>query len=344
MHGGRERSSNDPELIGTLVRDLLPYKRGAGDYQDIALWRRLVRVTALEMLAECEGPLVVPMTVVVPSYFDEIVGGLRRDGVRVDHFALLADAETIRARVRGSDRQEWAEANLERCLSGLRDPRFETHIDASTASAEEIAGVIVSSLGPPGTTPSPEPRGGGRPGPRGARVVFVYGPPAAGKLTVASLLAERTGFRLSHNHAIIDAVLPLFEYGTEPFRELVNHFREELIETAVSERVDFVMTYGYVAEEEAVVARYVDLVERNGGTVLFVQLSAAPETLADRVTHPSRREHGKLTDPEPLREMLGRWDFTATVPFASNLAIDTEAHTPAQAVESIIAHYRLGAR
>jgi hypothetical protein len=62
------------------------------------------------------------------------------------------------------------------------------------------------------------------------------------------------------------------------------------------------------------------------------------------VTLPSRRQHGKLTDPEPLRAMLNRWDFTATVPFEPNLAIDTEAHTPEQAVERIIARYRLDAR
>lgn len=71
----------------------------------------------------------------------------------------------------------------------------------------------------------------------GGRVVFIYGPPAVGKLTVASLLAERTGYRLSHNHAIIDAVAPVFDHGTKPFRELVNRFREEIIETAAREGV-----------------------------------------------------------------------------------------------------------
>jgi replication-associated recombination protein RarA len=50
--------------------------------------------------------------------------------------------------------------------------------------------------------------------PEGRKVVFIYGPPALGKLTVASLLAERTGFKLHTTHAIIDAILPLFGYGT----------------------------------------------------------------------------------------------------------------------------------
>lgn len=177
--------------------------------------------------------------------------------------------------------------------------------------------------------------------PSGSKVVFVYGPPAVGKFTVASLLAERTGFKLSHNHAIIDAVLPVFDYGTESFRELVNRFREDIIETAVREQINFVMTYGYVPEEESVVARYVELVERNGGTVLFVQLVATRETLAQRVTLPSRRQHGKLTDPQPLHEMLDTWDFTATVPFEPNLALDTETHAPDAAVDEILARYRL---
>ena len=96
-----------------------------------------------------------------------------------------------------------------------------------------------------------------------------------------------------------------------------------------------------MAEEESVVARYVELVGRNGGTVLFVQLAATWETLAQRVTLRSRRQHGKLSDPEPLREMLDRWDFTATVPFEPNLTIDTEEHTPDAAVDEIIGHFGL---
>ena len=135
----------DPELIGTLLYSLLPAALTGGDYQDITLWRRLVRVTATEMLSEYERPLVVPMTLVVPSYFVEIVGGLRREGVSVDHFTLLASDETIMARVRGSDREEWAVSQLPR-LAALRDPLFARHIDSDTANADEIADEIASAV------------------------------------------------------------------------------------------------------------------------------------------------------------------------------------------------------
>ncbi len=137
----------DPELVGTLLRGVLPPEAQMPDYQDIPLWRQLVRTLALQLLREYRRTLVVPMTLVVPEYFAQIVGGLRGDGVDVHHVALLASEETVLQRVRGSDRQEWAEANLDRCLSGLRDPMFARHIDANTASADEIAGEIASSLG-----------------------------------------------------------------------------------------------------------------------------------------------------------------------------------------------------
>jgi len=38
------------------------------------------------------------------------------------------------------------------------------------------------------------------------KLVFIYGPPASGKLTVARELATLTGYRLFHNHLIVDAV------------------------------------------------------------------------------------------------------------------------------------------
>jgi replication-associated recombination protein RarA len=38
-------------------------------------------------------------------------------------------------------------------------------------------------------------------------LVFIYGPPAAGKLTVAEALAMRTGHKVFHNHAVASGLL-----------------------------------------------------------------------------------------------------------------------------------------
>lgn len=56
------------------------------------------------------------------------------------------------------------------------------------------------------------------------KLIFIYGPAAAGKLTVARVLAEQTGVALFHNHLVVDAVMAVFPFGSEPFVRLREHF------------------------------------------------------------------------------------------------------------------------
>jgi hypothetical protein len=53
------------------------------------------------------------------------------------------------------------------------------------------------------------------------RLVFLYGPPGVGKLTVGRELAALTGFKLFHNHLGVNAVRAVFPPGTEPWNRLV---------------------------------------------------------------------------------------------------------------------------
>src|SRR5271156_4120318 len=52
------------------------------------------------------------------------------------------------------------------------------------------------------------------------RLIFIYGMPAAGKLTVARELAAITGLRLFHNHLTVDLLLSTFEFGSPRFGSL----------------------------------------------------------------------------------------------------------------------------
>jgi hypothetical protein len=92
------------------------------------------------VLARHDGPVIVPMTVVEPAYFEETVGRLRGRGHEVAHFALLAERETVLRRLReravgravdviaGSGtalrRESFAVSHLDRCLAGLAAPEF----------------------------------------------------------------------------------------------------------------------------------------------------------------------------------------------------------------------------
>ncbi|MBN9539607.1 MAG: shikimate kinase, partial [Alphaproteobacteria bacterium] len=64
------------------------------------------------------------------------------------------------------------------------------------------------------------------------KLVFFYGPVASGKLTIARLVAERTGLPLFHNHLIVDAVAAVFPFGSKAFVMLRERFWLETISTA----------------------------------------------------------------------------------------------------------------
>jgi tRNA uridine 5-carbamoylmethylation protein Kti12 len=77
------------------------------------------------------------------------------------------------------------------------------------------------------------------------KLVFIYGPPASGKLTVAKELAKLTGFKLFHNHVSMQFVESLFEFGTRPFSRLTDKYRTEMLEEAAKQKVDTIFTFVY---------------------------------------------------------------------------------------------------
>lgn len=171
-------------------------------------------------------------------------------------------------------------------------------------------------------------------------LVYLYGPPAVGKLTVATELQGRTRLRLFHNHLTVNALTPVFDFGSEPFMEVLHRVRLDVFETAARNGVDLIFTNNSVwamADGRARFASFADTVrervEGAGGRVLFVQLTAPLAVLEERVADDSRRSHGKLVDPVRLREMLGEHDLTPLDP--AHLVIDTTEVSPAESARRI---------
>jgi hypothetical protein len=177
-------------------------------------------------------------------------------------------------------------------------------------------------------------------------LVYLYGPPAAGKLTVATALAERTGYRLFHNHLTVNAIVPVFDFGTPAFERLLGLFRQEVFETAMRAGVDLIFTnnsawpHADARERFAAYAAKVDrLVAGAGGRTCFVNITAPTEVLLARVAAESRRAHGKIVDPEQLRARLATFDPTPL--HADHLVVDTSTLEPAAAAARIASHLSL---
>lgn len=89
----------DPELVGLGLQRMTPPALRP-DFQEFRAWRSGVLEVLDRTLSGQAGPVIAPMTLVQPAYFDEIIGGLRDRGHLVCHVALLADHEVVLHRLR----------------------------------------------------------------------------------------------------------------------------------------------------------------------------------------------------------------------------------------------------
>lgn len=146
----------DPEEIGFFLRRMLPEVRQLNDFQDYPLWRQLSVQLLAAAAQEKQQPVIVPMTLVNPTYFSEIMQGLQQLDVDVRHFALLATPETLYRRLqrRGDGRGSWPAQQVDRCVAALAAPEFTHHLYTDersiAANAEAIAQHCGLALGPRG--------------------------------------------------------------------------------------------------------------------------------------------------------------------------------------------------
>ena len=171
------------------------------------------------------------------------------------------------------------------------------------------------------------------------KLVFLYGPAAAGKLTIGRLVAERTGFALFHNHLIVDAVVAVFPFGSPEFVRLREKFWLETMAAAAREGRSLLFTF---APEPTVDAGFPErvraLIEANGGSVTFVALTIVEAEQERRLVAPSREAFGKLKSVELLRQLqAGIAKSMAGMPEPA-LSIATDEISAADAAALIVEH------
>lgn len=174
------------------------------------------------------------------------------------------------------------------------------------------------------------------------KLLIIYGPPAAGKLTVANAIAGETSFKVFHNHLSIDCIEPVFDFGTEPFFRLIELIRRETIAEAARAGQDLIYTFCYAKDsDDAHVDIMAKAVEENGGEVYFVLLTCERGELEKRVLAEDRKKFGKANDLGILREILEKHDLFSPVTGQESLCLDTTDLPPAEAARRIIEHYGL---
>jgi hypothetical protein len=172
------------------------------------------------------------------------------------------------------------------------------------------------------------------------RLVYLYGPPGVGKLTIGRALAAQTGFKLFHNHLAVDLAISIFQRETPEYFDLIRDVRGAGFLAAARAGVSLVATGVYRGTEAYHVAmqRMIEPVIELGGRPLFVQLTCEREEWLARLRTESRGPQNKIVDPAIVIGLMERFDLHSRMPFEPHLTLDTTGIPAAEAARQIAAH------
>jgi len=175
------------------------------------------------------------------------------------------------------------------------------------------------------------------------KIIFLYGPPAVGKLTIAKVLASKIDYRLLHNHLLVNPIAEVFPFENPANRLLTREFRLRIIEEAIKSNVNLINTFGIAGNNPFEhIEDIIKTVNTHNGEICLVHLTANKETLLNRVEDNFRKEHGKSLSKEMLKELFKEnHDIFNKYQGIEHLSLNTSESAPDVSAETIINYYNL---
>jgi hypothetical protein len=173
------------------------------------------------------------------------------------------------------------------------------------------------------------------------KLIFLYGLPGTGKLTIARELSELTEIKLFHNHLAVDLLLSVFEFGSVPFVELRERIWLSVFEEAA---VLAAMIFTFNPENsvrQSFIQKTVETIESRGGEVCFVEVVCDPAELERRMDTPERRNHKKLVSLELFRKLQADGVFNSPKMPAPHLTLNSTRTSPHENAQMITARFSL---
>jgi hypothetical protein len=169
------------------------------------------------------------------------------------------------------------------------------------------------------------------------RLIFIYGMPASGKLTVAEKLVTITGYKLFHNHLVVDLLQTVFAFGTPQFVALREEMWLSIFDQACRSGLPG-MIFTFNPESSVrpeFIANTVKTVEAAGGEVDFVELTCPMPELKRRMGSMSRLNYKKLTSVSLFEELQNEGVFDVAYMPTPKVSIDTSVCEPPRAALNI---------
>lgn len=156
------------------------------------------------------------------------------------------------------------------------------------------------------------------------KLIFLYGLPGTGKLTIARELAELTGYKLFHNHMTVHLLLSVFAFGSEPFIKLRERIWLSVFEEAAASLPAMIFTFNPEnTVRQEFIQQAVEAVTSHGGEVLFVEVVCDPAELERRMDTAERRNHKKLVSLALFRKLQAEGVFDSPKMPAPQLTLNS---------------------
>ena len=172
-------------------------------------------------------------------------------------------------------------------------------------------------------------------------VLVLHGYPGVGKFTIGKILGEKTGYKLFHNHIIVDAVQSLFEFGTPSLIQLREKFWLEMIEEALKVNLNGII-FTFVFEQTVqkdFLNKLAQAVTYYNGEISFIELICEKAELEKRIVSSDRKQFTKIQSTEVFRNLLNTGALLKPdIPKGSKkvFTIDTTHATPEESANKII--------
>lgn len=157
---------------------------------------------------------------------------------------------------------------------------------------------------------------------------------AVGKLTVARALEEVCGennypIKIFHNHHTVDLINEFIPSFTKEWFHLNSVYRLEMYEACAKIGQNLISTLVYAkTSDDRFIHDIINAIEKHGGSILFVHLTADLEVLYSRLGNEERKKYQKLTSMEGYESTMEKYDIFSPIPFVENLSFDTSKELP----------------
>lgn len=182
------------------------------------------------------------------------------------------------------------------------------------------------------------------------KFVIIFGPSAVGKMSVGKAIAEKTDLKLYHNHMSIEAVRPVFDFGTPEFNRLVELNRIEMFKAvAKSDLAGLIFTFVWaldLPEEFDYINRAVQIFEKENAEIFYVELEASLETRLVRNKQDSRllekpsKRNMEVAESVLYHEQKYQLNtIEGAFNLSNHLKINNESLEPHEVANMIIEHF-----